>query len=220
MSVNKTPEQKSIEDMANSAKQSTAPGDAIKVRLSAAREMAEESRKVIAVTRIHSGREHLLSEANAEVYDALMGDKPQEVNGRLYSQHAISKSLKAMNSFKGSTADAMDEAIQMRNSLQDSIDDTLRQLELLKTPESPEDLENTLHYISQKTGVTVSGVKKLSAAIKHQKILEAFEKVGLTPPATCSPQSDRETNEKKIEFLSKQSGASKIQAGLMKKSFG
>ncbi len=221
MSVDKTPEQQSIETMANSATPSSVPGDAIKARLNAAQEVAEESLEVIAVARLHSGREHYLSEANAEVYDALMGDKPLEVDGRMFSTHAMSKGFQFL---KSNNLDYSSENFKkyerIRDKEQDLIDEQIESLKLLKTPESPEDLENALHYIYQKTGVTVSGAKKLGAAIRHQSILEAFEKVGLTPPATYSPQSDREAKEKKIEFLSKQSGASKIQAGLMKNSLG
>ncbi|EIA1797544.1 hypothetical protein RII69_003974 [Vibrio parahaemolyticus] len=217
MSVDKTPEQQSIEAMANSAKQSTTPGDAIKARLNAAQEVAEESLEVIAVTRLHSGREHYLSEANAEVYDALMGDKPLEVDGRLFSTHAMSKGFAFL---KSNNLDYSSENFKVyeriRDKEQDLIDEQIESLKLLKTPESLEDLEKTLQYISHKTGVTVSGIKKLSAAIKHHNVLTAFEKVGLTPPATYDTASEREIKERKIAALSKQSGASKIEAALLK----
>lgn len=199
----------------NSHVPSSRPGDAIMDKFQCAHQQNEHSDPLV-LTRMHSGREFYVNQANSEVYDSFMGKNPEMISGRLYSEHAIKKGMEFVKSVDfDSSRETMDRYIAIRDEHQDKIDEQLSVLQIFNIPKSAEELENELKALASRAGVNLNSVKSIKQAKQNADIMKAFERVGIQPePLHDVVENERELDHQ-VEVMLKRGGVSRIRAALI-----
>ncbi|TCV07217.1 hypothetical protein [Vibrio crassostreae] len=196
----------------NTVKPSVKPGDALKARYEVAQQTLDEANP-LGVIQFHAGRELYVNEANKEVYQKIMGDKPVVINDRLYSQHAIKK---GMDFIHDSSDESLNQYREARDNHQDLIDEKLSELKIFSIPETAEELERRMEDLARRAKVSLKGLKAIEKAHQATQVIEAYQALGIE----LIPTENRETSEErqtKINNLVKQGGRGKIKAALMTK---
>ena len=199
-------------ELLNTAQTSSVPGSAIQSRFEAAQQQLDEANPLVEA-KFHAGRELYVNEANREVYEALMGKKPVEVNGRVYSELAIQEGMKRICD---SSDDCLAKYLEARDSHQDLIDKKLSELKIFEVPSTPQELEKELEHLAHKSGVSLKGVKTIKQAQQADAVMKAFEVVGIKPRSKESVEQPQDYQHK-LNTLVQRGGRGKIQAALMTK---
>lgn len=196
----------------NTARTSSVPGSAIQSRFEDAHQHLDEANPLVEA-KFHAGREFYVNEANREVYEALMGKKPVEVNGRIYSELAIQEGMKCIH-------DSSDECLtkyrKERDSYQDLVDEKLSELKIFDVPKTALELEKELEHLANKSGVSLKGLKAIKSAQQTGAIMKAFELVGIVPRSKELEETPQDYQHK-LNTLVQRGGRGKIQAALMVK---
>ncbi|HBC3411554.1 TPA: hypothetical protein KDY13_003829 [Vibrio parahaemolyticus] len=196
----------------NTARTRSVPGSAIQSRFEDAHQHLDDANPLVEA-KFHAGREFYVNEANREVYEALMGKKPVEVNGRVYSELAIQEGMKCI---RDSSDECLTQYREARDNHQDLIDEKLSELKIFDVPTTPQELEKELERLAHKSGVSLKGLKAIKKAQQADAVMKVFELVGIKPRSIESVESSQDYQHK-LNTLVQRGGRGKIQAALMTK---
>ncbi|CAK3116775.1 conserved hypothetical protein [Vibrio crassostreae] len=206
-----------ILEQANTHTSSSKAGTFITERFEEAQHNNSETNSNLVMTKIHSGREFYVNQANKEIYTTLMGEEPTELDGRVISEHAAKKGIAFIKSQDSKLTECMDGYKSICHAHQDTIDEQLENLQMFDVPVSAEELENQLEATARKAGVSLKSIRKIKQARENEASIKAYEAVGIVPTKDFEREESKVTS-KRVEILRQQRGRGKIHASLLLRS--